>query len=175
MNIKTELLREHSKSQVMKIVNFIGDDEARFAELVQLFLHSDYRINQRSAWAVGHCGILHPSLIKPYFSAFLQKLQEPNIHDAVKRNIVRIWEEVELPEEYLGEIFDVCYGYLYSNEPYAIQAFSMTVCYRISQQIPELKQELRLTIEDLLMKHQDGSPAIKSRGKKILALLKKNK
>lgn len=175
MNIKAELLREHSKNQVMKIVNFIGEDEERFSELVQLFLNADYRLNQRSAWAVGHCGILHPQLIKPYFSAFIQKLQEPNIHDAVKRNIVRIWEDVEIPEEYLGEIYDICYGYLYSTEPYAIQAFSLTVCYKISIKIPELKQELRLTIEDLLLKHQEGSAAIMSRGKKILALLKKNK
>jgi hypothetical protein len=175
MDIKAELIREHSKAQALKIANYIGSDEERFAELVQLFLQSDYRLNQRSAWVISHCVLTHPFLIKPYFQAFIQKLHEENIHDAVKRNIVRIWEEVSLPEEFWGEIYDICLGYLLASEPYAIKAFSMSVCYRISEKIPELKPELRILIEDLCLKHEEGSGAIRSRGKKILAKLKKNK
>ena len=49
----------------------------------------------------------------------------------------------------------------------------MTVCHNITKIIPELKQELYFMIEVVVLKHQHGSPAIKNRGKKILAELKK--
>ena len=48
----------------------------------------------------------------------------------------------------------------------------MTVLYKISEKNAELKTELRYAIEDQMLKFQE-SGAIQSRGKKILAMLKK--
>jgi hypothetical protein len=62
---------------------------------------------------------------------------------------------------------------LFDNQSIAIKVFAMTVCYNITKNIPELKTELQITIEDLLQKHHNGSMGINSRAKKILAKLKK--
>ena len=173
MNLYQEILREHSKANVNKIIDYIGSDEDRFAKLMQIFLKGDYRTTQRSSWIVSEYAELYPFLIKPYFKNLIDKLHEPNIHDAVRRNIVRIWQFIEIPEEFMGEVYDICFRYLTGNEAIAVVAFSMTVCLNITKHFPELKTELRVTIEDLLLKHQDGSAGINSRGKKVLAELKK--
>lgn len=173
MNLHQEILREHSKANVNKIIEYIGTDEDLFAELMQIFLKGDATTIQRSSWIVSECAELYPFLIKLYFKNLIDKLHEPNIHPSARRNIVRIWQFVEIPEEFIGEIYDICFRYLTGNEAIAVVVFSMTVCLNITKHFPELKTELRVTIEDLLLKHQNGSAGINSRGKKVLAELKK--
>ncbi len=174
MNLYQEILRAHSKANVRKIIDYIGSDEDRFAELMQIFLKGDYRTTQRSSWIVSECAERYSFLIKPYFRNLIDKLNEPEIHGAVRRNIVRIWQFVEIPEELMGEVYDICFRYLTDNEAIAVVAFSMTVCLNITQHFPELKTELQVIIEDVLLKNQNSSAAINSRGKKVLSELKKN-
>ncbi len=173
MNLHQEILREHSKENVKKITDYIGLDEDRFSELMNIFLQGDYITIQRSSWIVSECAESHPFFIAPYFKNLIDKLHEPNIHPSARRNIVRIWQFVEIPEEFIGEVYDICFRYLSDNEAIAVVVFSMTVCYNISKRIPELKPELCFMIEDVVLKQQYGSAAIRSRGNKILAKLKK--
>jgi hypothetical protein len=175
MNLHQEILQEHSKENVKKITDYIGLDEDRFAELMHIFLNGDYTTIQRSSWIVSECAEKYPFFIAPYFKNLIEKLHEPDIHPSARRNIVRIWQFVVIPEEYVGEVYDICFNYLSASttEAIAVVVFSMTVCRNITKLIPELKPELCFMIEDVLMKHQFGSPAIKHRGKKILAELKK--
>ena len=173
MNIKEELLKEHSKINTMRIVNYVGDDKMYFKELMTLFLNGEYRITQRAAWAISFCAISHPELVKPYFKKILTKLNEPNIHDAVKRNVVKIFSEIELPEEFMGEIYETCFKYLRSmDENIAVKAHSMAVLEKICHQFPELKFELISTIEDMI---PFGSAGIIARAKITLKKLKRIK
>lgn len=173
MNLYQEILREHSKENVNKITYYIGTDEERFAELMQIFLEGDSTTIQRSSWIVSECAEEYPFLIKPYFKKLIDKLHEPNIHPSARRNIVRIWQFVEIPLDFIGEVYDICFKYLSGNEAIAVVVFSMTVCLNITKKFPEFKTELRVTIEDLLLKQRNGSAGINSRGKKVLAELKK--
>ncbi|MCU0325119.1 MAG: hypothetical protein MUF45_07670 [Spirosomaceae bacterium] len=174
MNLKAEILKEHSKVQTQRIADYIGADKNRFAELIELFLNGEYRITQRAAWVVSEVVSKYPFLVEPHLAGILKKLREPGIHDAVKRNVVRIFEDIEILDEYLEDITDLCFNFLTNPaEAIAIKAFSMTVLSRIVKKIPELKNELIFTIEDLMIKHQDQSPAIISRGKKVIKQLKK--
>ncbi|WP_394993881.1 hypothetical protein [Emticicia sp.] len=173
MNLQQEILKEYSKTNVDKISKYVGGDEQRFAELMQLFLNGDYVTTQRSSWILSECAANQPFLIPPFFKNFIEKLHEPNIHDSARRNIIRTWQFIEIPDEYIGEVYDICFHYLSSKEAIAVIVFSMTVCHNITKIIPDLKQELSFMIEDVVLKHQNSSPAIKSRGKKILAELKK--
>jgi hypothetical protein len=173
LDIENEINREFSKAQVTKIANYIGADEERFAILVNIFLRGQYIHTQKAGWVLSECADSYPFLIIPYFRNFIQKIQEPMASDSVKRNIVRVWQYIDIPDEYIDDIYGICFSFINSNEAIAIRVFSMTVCYHIARKIPELKQELRLIVEDVLMKNQDGSAAILSRGKKILTDLKK--
>ncbi len=170
MNLRTEILREYSKPQAIKIASYIGNDENRFSELMTLFLEKEYRVTQRAGWIVSHCSDKYPQLLHPYLEKIIHNLGS-DIPVAVKRNTVRILQFVDIPESLMGELADFCFQYLSdSKEPIAVKVFSMTIIANITVKFPELKEELRMVIEDQM---PYGSAGFISRGRKILKGLDK--
>ncbi len=166
MNIQNALIREHSKANTMRIVAYIGVNQERFDELMALLGGEDALIAQRAAWVVGHSGVKHPKLVQKHFQEMIDCLKKPKNHDAIKRNILRVWQFVSFPEAHIGEITDLCFDYLMSSkEAVAIKVFAMTILHNITKSIPELQNELRLLIEDQM---PYGSAGFRSRGRKIL-------
>lgn len=171
MDLRKEILKEHSKKQAVKIAKWIGNNPVSFKQLMQLFLFDEYRIVQRSAWIVSICVENHPALIKPWLQKMLLKTQEKNVHDAVKRNVMRILQFVEIPKSLQGIAAEIAFQFLANkNEAIAIRVFSMTVIFNLTQKEPDLKNELRLLIEENMPYEK---AAFKSRGKKILKALSK--
>lgn len=145
MNLRDEIIAEHSKRQAAKIVNWIGADVERFAELMQLFLADVYRVSQRAGWPLSDAVKCHPELIRPYFSQLLKQVERDDVHVAVKRNVVRLLQFVDIPSRYEGRIFEVCYRLLDDpKEPVAVRVFSMSVAAKISKGSLELLDELFL-------------------------------
>jgi hypothetical protein len=170
MNIKEALLEEHSKNQTIKIVKYIGSDSERFAVLVKIFLGDDRLLTQRAAWAVSYCAQQQPQLIKPYLPKLVKLLDKKDLHDAVKRNTLKILETIPVPKALQGQVANACFRFLLSQEPIAMKAYSMTVLLNICKEEPDLKNELRLVIGEMLPL---GSAGIRSRGKRVLRELEK--
>jgi hypothetical protein len=169
MKLKEEILKEHSKAQCTKIVKWVGSSQQRFDGLFSLFLNDEYRVVQRAAWPVCYCVDEHPALINKHWKELMQYLKKTNLHDAVKRNSLRLMQDIELPEKHHGEIMDRCFTYMESpKESLAVKVFSMSVLGNLAKHYPEIKAELKLIIEDQLP-HQ--SAGFKSRAKKILKQL----
>src|SRR5215211_4651551 len=120
MNIKTALLKQHSKKQCDAIVKFIGKNPERFAEL-----------------------------IKSYFKKLLNNLSKSGLHDSIPRNTVRLLQHVEIPEKFHGRVMDICFRYISSpTEAVAIKAFSITVLQNLAKKYPEIINEIKLVIEE---------------------------
>ena len=139
--------------------------------LMALFFHEEWCYNQWASWPLGYIGSNQPELIQPYLQKMVSNLDHAG-HNAVVRTTLKIFGDIDIPEELEGQLFDKCFNYL-SNPKYAIaiRVFSMTVLYRIVQNHPDLKPELIAEIEEH-MPH--GSAGFKSRGRKTLKLLKKD-
>ena len=168
-NLESEILKEHSKRQTVKITRWVGNDGERFAELMVLFLTAEYLIVQRSSWIVSLCIENHPALIKPWLSKIVRRAAEKHLHDAVKRNVVRALQFVDIPRSLQGRVANLCFDFLQNvKEPVAVKAFSMTVLANIAAQEPDLKQEIKLIIEQML---PYGSAGIRSRGRRVLQQL----
>ncbi len=145
MNIHDALLAEHSKRQTMKIVRYIDGDPVKFHELMNLFLGDTYRLSQRAAWAVNYCAEHHHELVKPYFGKLVEQLENDDAHVAVRRNVARLLQFVEIPKRLHGRIFDACYNLVDDAEqPVAVRVFALTVAAKIAKGEPELLDELRL-------------------------------
>ena len=86
MNLQEEILKEYSKAQCLKIVQWIGNFQQRFDELFHLFLTGNYRVTQRATWPLSYCVEANPFFIKKNFSKLINNLQQPNLHNAIKRN-----------------------------------------------------------------------------------------
>ena len=97
MNLESEILKEHSKRQVLKIAKWIGKNPTRFKLLMGLFLNGEPIIMQRAAWTVGYCGEKYPELIKPWLPSMLKKRNGKKVHRAVKRNVVANFNRSKFP------------------------------------------------------------------------------
>ena len=165
MNIREALLQEHSKKQTQVIANYIGSDKIRFKELMGLFLKDTRIITQRAGWVISECCDKYPYLIQPHLEPFILNLQKEGIHDAVKRNTVRILDNQIIPENLCGPLADSCFRFLEGNEPIAIKAFSMTIIANMLNRYPELANELKVILEDQL---PYASPGFRGRAMKVL-------
>src|SRR5438046_6692604 len=115
MNLRETILAEHSKANCNKIVTWVGGSQKRFDELFNLFLNSEYRINQRAAWPISYCVIDHPQFIKKHFSKLIGNLKKPKLHDAVKRNTLRLLQHIDIPKRFHGQLMDHCFNYIQSS------------------------------------------------------------
>ena len=166
MDLKHQILKEHTKENCDKIVQWVGKDKKRFDELFQLFLNGGYRVTQRAAWPLSYCAIAHPALMENNFKKLAGNLKKPNLHDAIKRNTVRMLQSVSIPKKYEGEIMEICFKYIESpKEAVAVKAFSLTILEKLTKKYPEIIPEVKLLIEDQ-MPYQTA--AFKTRSKKFL-------
>lgn len=166
MQLRDEILKEHSKAQRDKIARWIGSDQKRFDELFDLFLTNDPCINQRSSWPLSYCVDKHPQLIQKHIGKLVKNLHKPKLHDAVKRNTIRILQDITIPKKLHGEVMNICFDYITDpNEKPAIKAFSLTVLQNLSRIYPDIRNEIKVIIEE---RWDNESPAFRSRARKIL-------
>jgi hypothetical protein len=171
MNLVETILKEHSTRQRNKIVAYVGKNQKRFAELVQVFLDGPYRVTQRAAWALSYCVEDHPDLAKPHLKILLKNILKSGQHVAVKRNTLRLLQFITVPKNLQGITADIGFRLLSDNkEPVAVKVFAMSALKDIALQQPELKNELIPIIEDQL---PYTTPAFISRARKVLKELKK--
>lgn len=167
--LREQLLKGHTKTNCNKIVKWIGDKQDRFDKLFDLFLHGEYRVVQLAGWPLGYCVIEYPALISKHFAKLVKYMNKPGLHDSVKRNAVRLLQFVDIPAKYRGEIMDSCFRYISSpDEAVAIKAFSLTVLEKLSHHYPEIKNELKVIIED---RWEHETAAFRSRARKMLKQL----
>lgn len=171
MNLREEILREHSKAQCDKIVNWVGNSQKRFDELFTLFIKDEYRVVQRAAWPMSYSVIAHPDLFNKHFTALLKNLQKHNLHNAVKRNSIRLLQHINIPKKYQGEVMEICFKYVASpTEAVAVKAFSLSVLGNLAKAYPEIIPEIKILIEDQM---PTQTAAFKSRAKQLLKSFQK--
>lgn len=168
MNIRDALLEVHSKAQATKIADYVGVDAERFAELMKCVFGPVYRVSQRAAWPVSYCIERHPELVKPYFNVLIKQLEHEDAHVAVRRNVARLFQFVDIPKRYQGRLFDACYNLLANpSETVAVRCFSMSVAAKIAKDEPELMEELRM----IATKYpQVATAGFRSRARRVLGV-----
>lgn len=173
MNLPEQLKQKYSKELVVKLVAEIGDDSFKFQQLITLFFTSigNARLQSYTSWIVSTCVENFPYLLLPYMGQTIEMMHQP-IPETTKRNIIRAWQFIAMEEQYQGQVLTICFDFLQKNNTsIACKIYSLTVAANLAKQIPELRHELKLIIEDQLPYQ---TPGFVSRGKKILTHFKKS-
>jgi hypothetical protein len=166
MNIRDEILKEHSRAQALKIAGYACASQKNFKELMKCFMSDEYRLAQRAAYSVSWAAIQKPEMITPYIKDLVSQMQRTDIHEAIPRNSLRILAQINIPDKFHGEVMNACFGFIENpSTPIAIKASSLTTLFNLSHQYPEIRQELKLVIEE---NWDHETAAFRSRGKKIL-------
>ncbi len=167
MDIRAELLKEHSKENAERIAAWVVTSKKRLQEFIHIFLTDEYRVVQRAAHALGKIGNDHPELLEPHLDTLVKRMQEPDVHIAVKRNVVRVLQNLDIPEHLHGPVMNICFDLLADpNEAVAVRVFSMTVLDNLSMTYPEIRQELVAIIKDQM--ELGCTAAFRARAKTVL-------
>lgn len=169
--LKDQLSGEYSRAQMLDIVDYVGQHEEHFEELMALFTKGPPKITQRAAWPLSYCVEKHPGIAKKYLPTFLHQLEIPT-HNAVTRNTLRLLQFMEITGKEAGKAMSLCFDLLIRpKEPVANKAFAMTILGNMSQHYPEIKNELLICIEDQI---PNASPGFLARAKKVKKQLEKD-
>lgn len=166
MDLRNQILKEHTKANCQIIIDWVGNDISRFNQLFNLFINDEYRVTQRAAWPMSYSVIAHPELMKNNFEKLIKNLEKLGIHDSIKRNTLRLLQQINIPSKYEGAIMHLCFQYVESSkEAVAIKAFSLSILGNFAKKFPKIIPEIKLLIENQFP-HQ--TPAFKQRAKKLL-------
>jgi hypothetical protein len=150
MDILKVLELGQSKKQTTAIVNYIGDDVAKFKILANILFGNNFVLVQRASWPFSNSATQHPFLLKPYYAKLIELLKQTHIHTGVKRNVLTIFREIEVPEKHQSQLLTVCFDIITNlNQPPAVTANAITVASNICKLYPELKNELNLLLSHL--------------------------
>jgi hypothetical protein len=152
------------------IVDAIGNNIDYFAELVRLVTHGEPPLPMRAAWVITVCLEKHPDWLQPFLPKLIPVLPYCE-HPGTRRSILRSLADAKIPVRWEGFLTEHCFSWLLSaDEPIANKAFSMQILFNISKRHPDLALELAEAIESQI---PAGSPGIRSKGYKILKLIRK--
>lgn len=162
MDILKVLESGQSKKQTLAIVRYIGDKASEFKVLVNILFSSNSQLAQRASWPLSYSAIQYPALIQPYFTKLILLLKQSNVHTGVKRHVLNIFREIEIPEKNQSQLLTVCFDMMLKlDQPPAVTANAITVASNICKNHEELKSELNLLLNHLSQFPQP--PSISSR------------
>ncbi|MGY3090232.1 hypothetical protein ACVWYF_003287 [Hymenobacter sp. UYAg731] len=172
MNLRTELLREHSARQTQRLADYACAHPTALAELLQLFWYGQERERQLAADVLGWVGQRRPQWLVPHLPGLLAAAQpSPEQHPAVRRAVARVLQFVPVPEEWQALAFDACLAMLRApREPVTMRAYALTAAARLAGPYPELAAEVVATAETAL--RTTKSAALRSRAARELPKLR---
>jgi len=137
----------------------------------------------RAAWILEYVASRYPHRFMEIFETFIGELPQQKNFSCLRHftKILMMITGPQAPLDYVisykkinrERLAEVVFNWLINAEtPVAVQANCLDVLYNMSNELSWISEELRLQIEFLL---REGSPAIQSRGRKILAKLERLK
>jgi hypothetical protein len=166
------LLQGQARKTVDDVIEWAGKSPVKFKILVEMITGNlDQPIKDRAAWAMSYIASDEPDLVKHHWNIFVKLLVDKKTSGPVKRNILRFTQVIKIPVGHQGPIVGRCFELINDpKEDIAIRAFAMTILANLLPQYPDMANELRISIEELL---PHASPGLKNRANKILMMIEK--
>lgn len=160
-----DILQIDSSRKVADIATFeILENPFEMKELVTIILQDVYPLSMRAARILYIIQPLNQSIVEPYMPELIERLPELKVEGA-RRGILRVLTEMlnETHENYFGLLLHYCFEVLLNPaEKIAIRALSADVLYIISKYYPDIRQELKVTL-DQIMEYEKAALLAKAR------------
>ena len=142
MDLRTHLLDRNLKWNWDEIATYCVKNPKEIKKIVGFCEDEEVHVQQNAGAVIGKLIDHDKKILEPHLES-LVALLEKDVHDAVKRGIMRVFQWSVIPEEVEGELFEYVINALKSQEtPIAIKAFGITAARRICEKYPELADEL---------------------------------
>ena len=170
MVLNPELIKKiASKEARDDLMNYVFEENL-LSEFIELLSSGDEHLRAKCCWVLQQITDDYPEALLSYASTFIGHLPSCT-KDAEKRFVMRYFNFQPLPknEDELAKLMNYAFDWLMDpKEAIAQRAFAMTTLYLTSEVVPEIKNELAVTIE---AQTEFGSSGFKNRAKHILERL----
>jgi len=150
-----------------EIVLEVLDHPDLFDELIHAILLEDPVVRMRAADAVEKISIENQGYLQPYKDLILNEIAEIKQQE-VRWHIAQILPRLELNMEETERAIEILKIFL-RDQSRIVRTFTMDSLAYFAERDPALESWVISLIEEMV---EDGSPAMKSRGKKLLARLR---
>lgn len=127
-------------------------------------------IRMRCADAVQKASELKPELLQPYYERLINEISKIDQQE-VQWHVAQMFSVIEPTDKERKIMMEILFTYLNSSKSKIVQVFSMQALTDIAVKYPPIKQRVKIKIEEVM---REGSPALRSRGKKLLKKLNNN-
>ena len=150
-----------------EVVAAVLADPSLFEIVFKGMSSKDPVLRMRCADVVEKVTVQHPEYLVPYKRKLIVEVSKINQQE-VRWHVAQLFSRLELTNNERKEVLDIISEYL-KDKSKIVKTFSMQALADIVEQNVDLKPEI---IEKLGILTQEGSPAMKSRGRKLLSKLK---
>jgi hypothetical protein len=140
-----------------------------FGALLEGMLSQDPIIRMRAADAVEKITSKHPELLQPYKSKIIRQVSKIEQQE-VRWHVAQLFSRLLLTHGERRVVVGILNNFL-KDKSKIVRTFSMQALADIAEKDIELRAPIIEKLEELT---KTGSPAMKSRGKKLLAKLKRS-
>lgn len=180
---KEELIKQlaatFGKTKVDKLVVILKERNFALRDLIDLTFHEDKTIAFRSAWLLENLFLDDPLAYLSDLNYLLTRFKDVK-YESCQRHYAKIMMHItsskapiEIKQKLdaidLEPVVEQCFDWMIDAKvKIAVKAFAADALFNMSNRYPWIKEELANQIRFLM---KNGSPAIQSRGRKLLATL----
>ena len=155
-----------SIGRVSEVVAEVVNNPSLFEVVFNAMLSDDPIIRMRSADAVEKITAKHPEYLQPYRKKLIQQVAKINQQE-VRWHVAQMFPRLELSKEERAVIVEILLDYL-NDKSKIVKTFSMQALADFAERDASLRFEVIKLLEELT---RTGSPAMRSRGRKLLKKL----
>ncbi len=150
-----------------EVVTEVLADPRLFGALFEGMLDAEPLIRMRAADAVEKIAAQHPEYLAPFKSKLIRQIAKSDQQE-VRWHVAQLFSRLALNQAERRVVAGILSEYL-KDESRIVKTFSMQALADIAEKDEELRAPIVTQLEKLT---RTGSPAMKSRGRKLLAKLK---
>jgi hypothetical protein len=155
-----------SIGRVSEIVAEVLNDSSLFKVVFNGMLSDDPIIRMRSADAVEKITAKHPEYLQPYKEKLIQQVAKSDQQE-VRWHAAQMFPRLELSKEEQAVVVEILLNYL-DDKSKIVKTFSMQALADFAERDAGLRPQIIKLLEELT---RTGSPAMRSRGRKLLEKL----
>lgn len=156
-----------SIGHVDAVVEFVGNDPDRFSELMNGLTDDSPAVRMRSADAMEKVTRHHPELLRAHQAPLFQQLHRATQQE-VSWHLAQVMPRMTWTEEEVADIVRVLTDWIATETSNIVIVNSLQAMFDLSAVHSRLRDDLKALLESQL---ETGSPAAKSRSKKLLQKL----
>lgn len=156
-----------SIGHVDAVVAYVGNDLDRFSELMTGLTDDRPVVRMRSADAIEKVTRRHPKLLRAHQASLSQQLHRA-IQQEVRWHLAQLMPRLTWTEDEAADIVQMLTDWIDTETSNIVIVNSLQAIFDLSAMHPRFRDELKVLLETQL---ETGSPAVKSRSKKLLQKL----